>query len=282
VPLQSSTRNIKLGVCRAYYDGIDLGLTQGGVEVSVTSETHKVEVDQFGKTPVNEYIMGRVAQAKVPMAEPTLDNLVAIMPGATLTETGGTKASGTLTITATMPTNGQTVIVNGVTITFKTVPVTAYDVLIGASATAQATSLVAALNALTDPAIAIAQYTNAAGVVTVTYNITGAEGNAFTLAAGTYVATVSGATLTGGADATSRFVSVGSGVGNDLLATAKELRLHPVGKPNTDRTDDFVMPLSNTAGQLQFAYKLDAERIFNVEFTGYADPVTGLLFTVGK
>lgn len=283
--MQSSTRNVKLGVCRVYFDGDDLGVTQGGVEVAVTTETHKVEVDQFGKTPVNEYIMGRALSVKVPMAETTLENLVKIMPGATLTATGGVKATGTFTI-ATNPLNSETIVVNGVTITFKTalsVPAVWGEVLIGAAATNTATNLAAALNAHQDPAVALADYSANLAVVTVTYEAFGTEGNAFTIATGTAAAkvTVSGATLAGGTDPTKKFVTVDHGIGSDLLESAKELRLHPTSKLATDRSDDFVIPLANTAGALNFAYKLDQERIFSVEFTGYPDPTTGKLFIVG-
>lgn len=169
--MASSTRNVKLGVCKVTFNAVDLGYTQGGVEVSVTTETHKVNVDQFGKTPVNEYVMGRSLTVKVPMAETTLDNLVKIMPGATL--------------------------------------------------------------------------------------------------------------ITDGVDPDKKYVKVTHGVGNDLLETAKALVLHPTAKADDDKSEDFTVPLANTAGALQFAYKLDQERIFNVEFTGYADPATGLLFEVG-
>ena len=150
--MQSSTRNVKLGVCRVYFDGDDLGVTQGGVEVAVTTETHKVEVDQFGKTPINEYVMGRALTVKVPMAETTLENLVKIMPGATLTATGGAKATGTITIT-TNPIASETIIVNGVTMTFKAAAPGMSDVLIGSTAGDTAANLAAKLNAHTDPAI---------------------------------------------------------------------------------------------------------------------------------
>lgn len=83
--MASDIKNVKLGVCKVTFDGKDLGYTKGGVEVSVKTETHKVNVDQFGKTPINEYIMGREVTVKVPLAETTLENLVAIMPGAVLT-----------------------------------------------------------------------------------------------------------------------------------------------------------------------------------------------------
>jgi hypothetical protein len=169
--MASDTKNVKLGVCKVFFDDNDLGYTQGGVEVTVSSETHKVEVDQFGKTPINEYVMGRSVTAKVPLAETTLENLAAIMPGATL--------------------------------------------------------------------------------------------------------------VTDGVDPTKKRVDVSSGIGTDLLSIAKELRLHPIGKADSDKSDDFVIHQAATAGALNFAYKVDAERIFNCEFMGYPDATTGKLFSVG-
>lgn len=86
--MSSSTENVKLGVCTVTFDGVDLGLTKGGVEVEVSTMTHEVTVDQFGETPVGEIITGRMVTANVPLAETTLDNLVKIMPGATLLTEG--------------------------------------------------------------------------------------------------------------------------------------------------------------------------------------------------
>lgn len=289
--MASNTKNVKLGVCQVFFDGVDLGYTQGGVEVTVTTETHKVNVDQFGNTTINEYIMGREVMAKVPMAETTLENLVSIMPGATLSTVGGSVATGTITV-ATQPVTGETVIVNGATVTFRTALTgVGNEVLIGAAAGATAANLAAALNASTDPKIALASYAAAASVVTVTYGNQlafaaggqkGVEGNAFTIATGTAAAkvTTSGATLTGGADPTSAAVSVPTGVGSNLLDYAKELRIHPVGKPLSDKSEDFVIPLAATPGAMNFAYKLDTERVYNTDFTGYPD-ANGKLFSVG-
>lgn len=80
----NDAKNVKLGVCTVTFDGKDLGFTKGGVEVTVETETHEVTVDQLGNTPINEYIMGRTCTVSVPLAETTLENLVAVMPGATL------------------------------------------------------------------------------------------------------------------------------------------------------------------------------------------------------
>jgi len=58
------------------------------------------------------------------------------------------------------------------------------------------------------------------------------------------------------------------------------LRLHPISKPLSDKEEDFIIPLAGTTGALSFSYKLDEERIFNVEFKAYADN-NGKLFYVG-
>jgi len=290
--MPSNTRNVKLGVCQVIFAGVDLGYTKGGVEVSVETEKFEVNIDQFGITPINELVQGRNLTVSVPLAETTLENLVAIMPGATLTAVGGTAATGTITIT-TNPTTGDTILVNGATVTFRSALLNdgSIEVLIGAAAANTATNLAAALNASTDPRVATATYSAAAAVVTVKYgnNLVygtagkkGVEGNSFTLSAGTAGAkvTLTGATLTGGADPTSTSVSVSTGTSLDLLSIAKELRLHPQNKAQSDKSEDFTIPLAATGGGLSFAYKFDEERVFSVEFKGYPDS-TGKLFVVG-
>lgn len=89
--MASDTKNVKLGVCKIFFDGHDLGYTKGGVEVTVTTETFKVEVDQFGKTPIKEYIMGRQISVKAPLAETTIQNMAALMPGATISGAPGSE-----------------------------------------------------------------------------------------------------------------------------------------------------------------------------------------------
>lgn len=168
---ESSTKNVKIGVCYVHFNNEDLGFTKGGVQVSVTTETKKVTVDQFGPTSINEYILGREVTVTVPLAETTLENLVRTMPGATL--------------------------------------------------------------------------------------VTDAD------------------------EPTKKRVEVTTGSGIDLLSLAKELRLHPKGKPMSDKSEDFVIPLAGTAGGISFAYETENERVFNVTFTGYPDAATGKLFFVG-
>lgn len=291
--MASNTRNVKLGVCQVIFAGVDLGYTKGGVDVSVETEKFEVSIDQFGITPINELVQGRNLTVSVPLAETTLENLVAIMPGATLESTGGTAATGTITIGGTQPSNNDTIIVNGATVTFRSALLNdgSLECLIGAAGSNTATNLAAALNASTDPRVAAATYSAAASVVTAKYgnNLVygtagkkGVEGNSFTLNAGTAgtKVTMSGETLTGGADPTATKVNVSTGTSLDLLSIAKELRLHPINKPLSDKSEDFTIPLAATGGGLSFAYKFDEERIFSVEFKGYPDS-NGKLFVVG-
>lgn len=164
--------NIKLGTCKVTYDSVDLGLTLGGVEVEVQTNTHETMVDQFGDTPVKEFITGRTLSIKCPLAETHIDNLVRVMPGATKTIDG------------------------------------------------------------TDP--------------------------------------------------TKIKVEVSTAVGEDLLANhAKKLVLHPIALPDSDVSEDFVVPLAAAPGALNFAYKVEEERVFMADFKGYPNTSTGVLFLIG-
>uniref|UniRef100_A0AAU6W1F3 Ig-like domain-containing protein n=1 Tax=Pseudomonas phage Nican01 TaxID=3138540 RepID=A0AAU6W1F3_9CAUD len=171
--MASSTENIRMGTCRVLFNGVDLGFTTGGVEVAVATTTHETKVDQFGDTVANEYIMGRTITVTVPLVETTLENMAAIIPGATL---------------VTDNTNPQ---------------------------------------------------------------------------------------------APKKNVIVTSGTGLSLLERAKTLTLHPIANAEADTSEDLVIPLAATAGAMNFAYKYDAERVFNCEFKGYPDSETGILFTYG-
>lgn len=280
--MKSKAKNVKMGVCSPFFGGQDLGLTKGGVEVTVSTTTQKTTVDQYGETALSEIITGREVKAKVPLAETDIERMVAIMPGAVLEQTGGSKATGSVTFAAN-PVADTTVKIAGRTLTFKAAPVSAYDVKLGADDDATVVNLAAVLNALPDSAISQATYTAAAGVLTVTADDYGVDGNAITLEAGTSGATVSGATLTGGVDPIAKRVVVPHAVSTDLRTIAKELRLRPQGA--VDGRDDFTIHLAATPGALTFAYMLDQQRVFNVEFTGYPDAdnvaFPGRLYTVG-
>lgn len=280
--MASSTKNVKLGVCKVFFGGQDLGLTQGGVEVSVSTDTHKVEVDQFGKTTINNLVMGRNVEVKVPLAETTVRNLVATMPGATLV-TDGVQAFGTLTFGAN-PTAATTFTIGGQAFSFQAgKPTTPYQIQLGATQAASLANAVEVINrSMLQTALGGITATVNAGstVITLTAVDPGTAQNAITLVAASG-ATASGATFTGGVVETKSRVEVTTGVGIDLLSLARQLRLHPVSKADTDFSDDFVVYQAGTGGGLSFAYKVDQERVFNVDFTGYPDAATGRLFSVG-
>lgn len=108
-------------------------------------------------------------------------------------------ASGSLTF-AGNPTNGQTIVLNGVTWTFVTSGATGTQTNLGVSLAATLTQLASDLNASGNASIDVASYAISGSKLVVTYKTVGTGGNAYTLAAGTSGATPSGATLTGGAD----------------------------------------------------------------------------------
>lgn len=275
----SDTKNVKLGVCRITWGGVDLGYTKGGVEVEIASETKKVMVDQFGNSEINEYIMGRTCKVRAPLAETTVENLQRIMPGSTMTASGGVAATGSFAFAA-QPAANDTITVNGLTFTFVAAASALRDIEIGATLGDTLVNAVSVLEGSVETLVSVADYTVSGSSILVTHKEQGIVSNTFTIAASSANIVASGATLTGGIEAKKK-AEVTNGIGVSLLDSAKELVLHPVAKPDSDRSDDFIVPLASTAGQASFAYKLDEERIFNVEFTGYPNPQSKILFIVG-
>lgn len=279
----SSTKNVKLGVCRIFFDGSDLGLTQGGVEFSVETTTHRVEVDQFGTSPINEYIDGRTATVTAPLAETTLRNLIATMPGSTLV-TDGAEAFGTLTF-ASNPTAATSVTIAGTAFSFQVAKGTSLtQVKIGTTRELTLQALVDQINLLNIRGdiggVTAELVAGNGGVVRLKVAEFGVAGNALTLVA-TSGATVSGATFTGGVTATKSRADVTNGIGMDMLEQGRVLRLHPLGKADTDFSEDLIIHKAASSGAMNFAYQTDAERIYNATFTAYPDPVTGKLFSIG-
>jgi hypothetical protein len=281
--MASSTKNVKLGVCNVFFDGVDLGLTKGGVEVTVTTETYKVEVDQFGSTVINEQIMGRNVMVTAPLAETTLRNLAATMPGSTLI-TDGAHAVATLTLTDNPAAEADAFAIGGQvfsTLAAGSKATGAYSIVLGSTLTHTLNNVVDVINrANLQSAIGgIRAILTSPTTISVQATDPGIVGNAVTID-GTMEFTASGATLTGGVNETSARVEVMTGIGVDLLTRARVLRLHPKGNAATDFKDDFVIYQASTAGALTFAYQVDSERIYNIEFSGYPD-AQERLFAVG-
>ncbi len=120
-------------------------------------------------------------------------------PTDTITITsGGVAATGTYTFTGN-PTDGQNIILNGVTWTFKTTPTTTGQTKIGSNLATTLGRLAGDITASGNPLLTAASYAIATGtVLDITYNELSTTGNAYTIAAGTYGGTPSGATLAGG------------------------------------------------------------------------------------
>lgn len=265
------TKNVKLGVCNVLFDGIDLGFTKGGVEVSVETSTHEVTVDQFGETPIDEIITGRKVAANVPLAETTLDNLVAIMPGSELVSDGA-KATASVTFSSSAPVNNDSVTIAGTAFTFKTAPSLPNELAIPATIGAAAIALAEAVNAA---GIAYTATANA-GVVTLTAKIRGVDTSVNSKVAAT-PANITVTNFAGGAAVTAAKVVVSTGVNQSLLSLAKTLVLRPVG---TSGADDFIILKAACPGALTFSYQQNAERIYQANFKGYAQN-NGQLFVVG-
>ena len=157
-------------------------------------------------------LWGNVDFARVHVGASTMRNMVVSYRGGAFSRAGtafvgyskqsiGNIASGTIFF-ASNPSNGDTITLNGVVITFVTGTPTGNQIQIGGSTGITiGLGLVPFLLASTNPALSVANYIPTGGGSTATLNIyfkiASAAGNAYTLAAS--VATPSGATLTGGA-----------------------------------------------------------------------------------
>ena len=74
-------RNI--GTCRVNLGGVDLGYTQGGVTVTITTEWHDVMVDEFGVVPVTSRDKGTNIEVVVPLVQTSIANYEKAFPTAT-------------------------------------------------------------------------------------------------------------------------------------------------------------------------------------------------------
>lgn len=264
--MASSTSNVKLGVCSVEFGGVDLGYTKGGVEVEVATETYKVMVDQFGNTPIKEYITARTCVVRAPLAETTLEVLKEIMPGNTFVDNATAQVT---TVVEALPVDATlyALTINGVTYEYTTASTVAADLVNG---------FVAVINA--DSARAM-DASNVSDELVLTARVSGVS---YTVVEATNsVGTFDSITETTAAASGSKRIDVTTNVSADLKAIAQTLKLHPVSA-GSDLNEDFIIPLAATGGQMQYSYKLDEERIFNVEFNAYPDDSQGgLLFQIG-
>lgn len=116
----------------------------------------------------------------------------------TINGSGATAATGSYTFSSN-PTNGQNIILNGVTWTFVTSGATGTQTNIQSTVQATVYQLITDLTNSGNSSINAARYNATSLMLNITYGTTGTVGNTYTLAPGTYGGTPSGGTLTGGA-----------------------------------------------------------------------------------
>lgn len=116
----------------------------------------------------------------------------------TITILVGAKAAGNYDFSSGNPSNGDTVIFNGVTWTFVSTTPGVAQTMIGATLADTLAAFVADLALSTNLAITVASYLVDTTKIDIVYNTLGTAGNAYTIANGTYSGTPSGTHLTGG------------------------------------------------------------------------------------
>jgi hypothetical protein len=87
-----------------------------------------------------------------------------------------------------------------------------------------------------------------------------------------------GSTLVG---TTTKKLVINAGTGQSLRALAGALILHPVANAAADKSGDVNVPLAMCKGDMQFSFKHDDQRVYAVEFNGYVDLDTKVLFVLG-
>lgn len=129
----------------------------------------------------------------------------------------GVKATGTVTFDSN-PVATNTLVLNGVTLTFVASSPGANDILIGSDEVSTAANVQAYLNATSNVLLTVASYSTAAGVISIEYDTVGVAGNSYSLAETGTAITLSGATLTGGAVPSSvGYATTGSGTSISAL-----------------------------------------------------------------
>lgn len=82
---QGDVENVKLGVADVAFGGVSLGLSKGGITVTVTDSQLLVSVDNWADMPVAAFDKGSLVEVTVPMVEETLAKINLALPTSTLT-----------------------------------------------------------------------------------------------------------------------------------------------------------------------------------------------------
>lgn len=140
--MSGNAENIRLGTCNIYFGGDTptnrLGLTIGGVEAEVTTDTQQTMTDQYGDTIVKETVRGRNLVVRMSLAETTVQNMVKVMPGAVHYATGGDRAVVSTGVGTDLLAIAQQMILRPVTLDDDTTPDKSEDFTVLKCATAGA------------------------------------------------------------------------------------------------------------------------------------------------
>lgn len=72
--------NVTVGACSITVNGVTIGHTMGGSKLMVDRKFVELEVDEYGKTPVELALTGQDLKLETTLAEPTVNNLAAVLP----------------------------------------------------------------------------------------------------------------------------------------------------------------------------------------------------------
>ncbi len=242
----SSIANVRLGICTIVYDGVTLGHTKGGAELSVVNEIIEGTVDKYGSTPAKAWHAGTRVQVKTTLSEYDFTQMEKLINAATKS---GAAAAATITFGA--PSNGDTITVDGHTFTK------------AASASGSNFNTAGELATLID-ALDNVGAVNVAGTITVTASATGTAGNRIAMTKTGAALTLSSALLTGGTGQ----LSIGKEAGDEL--DGAELVLTP--REATDDELDITLYKAVIIGDSVFSYKVDGETVYDVTWLALVDP----------
>lgn len=242
----SSIANVRLGICSIVYDGVTLGHTKGGAELSVKNDVIETNVDKYGSTPAKAWHGGTRVQVKTTLSEYDFTQMEKVMNAATKT---GAKASATITFGS--PSNGDTVTVDGHVFTK------------AASASGNnfstAGELATLINALDNVDAA-----NVTGTITVTAAVIGVAGNTIAMSKTGSALSLSSALLTGGTGQ----LNIGKVSGGELVGA--ELVLTPIEATSDEL--DITLYKAVIIGDSTIPFKVDNETVYSVTWLALVSP----------
>lgn len=276
--MASDTRNIEIGVARVSYKGVDLGLTKGGVTVSVETEMNTKRIDHFGSISIRDYIISRLVSVTVPMAEMTYANIASAIPGSSIILNGGAAATGSILHSNTLA-DGEFLTIEGKRFTYRQFPVLTNEIQLGATASETAANAAAVLSAQQTPSISRVNYSSSGASLLFEYIGFGEVGNEFKINSSNTNSVVS--FMTGGVDPDGG-VRVDLGIGTDTAKNAGELVLHPIDRLPNDTAQDITIPLAAASGSVGWNFDLDNVRVTSALFKAYPTTANHLLYIGNK